>query len=274
MAESSSAYTASGWHYNQDGTFTNKETKGTEQLRNTNAAIGAAASALYAAPLFAPGTAGGYALGNAAGSMAIGTALEEGQRAVTGQSTGDIVSGKLQEYGVPTLIADMARPEYYINPTGAVAKSVWNAGSKTIKRTTPKRISNNSNFGAFGTTKTSEVAKDAFIDNPVALHMSRIENGGWDKLTKMHKDLGYDGRIYYDYANGWSADYLADSPRISVYMPEYNFGIPVNGKVNESPLAFYRALESKGGGMAKYSSGNVGVSKEVMERFGLLGDRQ
>ena len=243
MAENSSAYTASGWHYNQDGTFTNKETKGTEQLRNTNAAIGAAASALYAAPLFAPGTAGGYALGNAAGSMAIGTALEEGQRALTGQSTGDIVSGKLQEYGVPTLIADMARPEYFINPTGAVVKS-------TVKSVVPRRISNNSNFGAFGTAKTSEVAKDAFIDNPVALHMSRIENGGWDKLVKMHKDLGYDGRIYYDYVKGWSAPYLADSPRISVYSPEYNFGIPVNGGINASPRAFYNEAVKKGGGFA------------------------
>lgn len=117
-------------------------------------------------------------------------------------------------------------------------------GSKAVKRVIPRRISNNPSFGAFGNLKSTEVAKNAFIDNPVALHMIRIENGGWDKLTKMHKDLGYDGRTYYDYANGWSAPYLADSPRISVYSPEYNFGIPIkksDGKIvrNANPLAFY-----------------------------------
>lgn len=79
--------------------------------------------------------------------------------------------------------------------------------------------------------------------------MSRLENGGWDKLVKMHKDLGYKGKMYYDYANGWSAPYLADSPSISVYSPEYNYGIPMrmpNGRVepNPDPIAFRKYLES------------------------------
>ena len=180
--------------------------------------------------------------------MAIGSGLEMAERKVAGECAGDYISGKLKSAGVPSVLSDMARPEYFINPTGAVAKGVWNLGSIAVKRVIPRRISNNPSFGAFGNVKSTEVAKDAFIDNPVALHLSRIENGGWDKLTKMHKDLGYDGRTYYDYANGWSALYLADSLRISVYSPEYNFGIPItmpdgNIKPNPDPIAFRKYLE-------------------------------
>lgn len=271
-ADAPAVTAAAGWNRNKDGSWDQSKinSKGAKDLRKNLAILSASAYTpivIAGAPMIAPGTVGGTAIGNAAGSMAIGTALEEGQRAVTGKSTGDIISQKLQEWRVPTLIADMARPEYFVNPTGAVAKTALNASSKAI----PKRIT--SNVGSFGVIKPSEVAKDAFIDNPVALHMSRIENGGWDKLVKMHKDLGYEGKIYYDRANGWSAPYLAKSPNISVYSSEYNYGIPrkKSGQIeyvpNDSPIAFRKLLEQNQGGFAPFSKGYLGVSADLPPRL-------
>lgn len=73
------------------------------------------------ASYFAPGTVGGNILGHTAGSMAIGTALDEGQRYLFGQSAGDWLTNKaVNDWGVNQTVADMFfRPEYWVNPTGA-----------------------------------------------------------------------------------------------------------------------------------------------------------
>lgn len=76
MAENPAGYTAEGWKLKENGNFQNKPTKGSEQLRKVNGALGAAALAGYTFPIWAPGTVAGSAIGNAAGSMAIGTTLE------------------------------------------------------------------------------------------------------------------------------------------------------------------------------------------------------
>lgn len=135
-ADSPAVMTASGWSRNKDGSWSQTDSEGAQELRRNLAVLSGTAyipTAMATAPLIAPGTTGGAVIGNAAGSMAIGTALEEGQRAIAGQSTGDTVSGKLQQWGVPAIVADAARPEYYINPTGAAAKTAWNAGESAVK---------------------------------------------------------------------------------------------------------------------------------------------
>lgn len=115
----------------------------------TNAALGTAAfGATAAAPFLAPGTTGGTILGHTAGSMALGMGLEQGQRAITGKSAGDYISKFLSSRGVPQIVADAARPEYFLNPTGkytgqavnSIIKSAENFG----KRFTPEgfRIGN------------------------------------------------------------------------------------------------------------------------------------
>lgn len=124
----------------------------------------------------------------------------------------------------------MARPEYFINPTGAVAKGLWNTGKRGVqsatekiaKRIRPKRSSSQ----GFGTTNPKITAVYNPTVDPVFAHMSRLENGGWQKLKGMHKRFGYEGRSYYGwdpYEGGYEVDYLASSPSISVYSPEYNF---------------------------------------------------
>lgn len=135
-ADSPAVMTASGWSRNKDGSWSQTDSKGAQELRRNLAVLSGTAyipTAMATAPLIAPGTTGGAVIGNAAGSMAIGTALEEGQRAVTGQSAGDIISSRLQQAGVPSILADAARPEYYINPTGAAAKTAWNAGNRAVQ---------------------------------------------------------------------------------------------------------------------------------------------
>lgn len=135
-ADSPAVMTASGWSRNKDGSWSQTDSKGAQELRRNLAVLSGTAyipTAMATAPLIAPGTTGGAVIGNAAGSMAIGTALEEGQRAVTSQSAGDIISSRLQQAGVPSILADAARPEYYINPTGAAAKTAWNAGNRAVQ---------------------------------------------------------------------------------------------------------------------------------------------
>lgn len=138
-ADSPAVMTASGWSRNKDGSWSQTDSKGAQELRRNLAVLSGTAyipTAMATAPLIAPGTTGGAVIGNAAGSMAIGTALEEGQRAVTSQSAGDIISSRLQQAGVPSILADAARPEYYINPTGAAAKTAWNAGNRAVRSST------------------------------------------------------------------------------------------------------------------------------------------
>ena len=63
-----------------------------------------------------PGTVAGNFIGDAAGSMALGMGLEEGQRAAFGRSAGDIVYSQLRPY-IGEFGANMARPEYIISPS-------------------------------------------------------------------------------------------------------------------------------------------------------------
>ena len=80
-----------------------------------SAAAGLGASGLgYLGTL--PGTVAGRFIGDAAGSMALGMGLEEGQRAAFGRSAGDIVYNQLKPY-IGDFGANMARPEYIISPS-------------------------------------------------------------------------------------------------------------------------------------------------------------
>lgn len=133
MAENPAVMTASGYYKDDKGWHQNPETKGAKQLSKTLAITGAAGLAAYTFPLWAPGTAAGTAIGNAAGSMAIGSGLEMAERKIAGQSAGDYISRKLKSIGIPSVVSDMARPEYFINPTGAVARNVWNIGKNVVQ---------------------------------------------------------------------------------------------------------------------------------------------
>lgn len=224
-ADAPAVTTASGWNRNPDGSWDQSkvDSEGAKQLRRNLAAISATAYTpviLAAAPLAAPGTALGTSIGGGAGTMALGMALEEGQRAVAGQSTGDIISDKLQSYGVHPLMADMARPEYYINPTGAAAKAAWNAGESAVKGAkslVPKRRiqlpkghrlkdavvtrimledaikTNGLDFQEVGDVLRIPIGKDKFvmlIDNPKS-GLLKLQYQGKGIPTQIKEDLTY-----------------------------------------------------------------------------------
>lgn len=176
-ADSPAVMTASGWSRNKDGSWSyTTDSEGAQELRRNLAVLSGTAyipTAMATAPLIAPGTTGDAVIGNAAGSMAIGTALEEGQRAITGQSAGDIISSRLQQAGVPSILADAARPEYYINPTGA-AKATWNAGSKAVQKGTQYASKVKGRYNTAHTPLASEYEVERFIKSTMENDVSGL----------------------------------------------------------------------------------------------------
>ena len=79
-----------------------------------------------------PGTVAGRFIGDAAGSMALGMGLEEGQRAAFGRSAGDIVYNQLKPY-IGDFGANMARPEYIISPS-MVLKNTYTQATNNLGR--------------------------------------------------------------------------------------------------------------------------------------------
>lgn len=95
------------------------------------AAVGTGAAGLgYLSTL--PGTVAGNFIGDAAGSMALGMGLEEGQRAAFGRSAGDIVYSQLKPY-IGEFGANMARPEYIISPS-MVLKNTYTQVTNNLGR--------------------------------------------------------------------------------------------------------------------------------------------
>lgn len=148
------------------------------------------------------------------------------------------------------------------------AKSAYRAGKAVVQGTKSLLEKSKARFGSLGITKTSEIAKDAFIDNPVALHLSRIENGGWEKLQQIHKD------------NPYKENMLAKSPQIRSYSPELNFRMPRQPRhlgdntVYMSPAELYFDLQQGGGAMAYGHSGNIAGSEHLLALNGYKSPRQ
>lgn len=80
-----------------------------------------------------PGTVAGNFIGDAAGSMALGMGLEEGQRAAFGRSAGDIVYGQLKPY-IGEFSANMVRPEYIISPSMVLKNTYTQAANNLGKQ--------------------------------------------------------------------------------------------------------------------------------------------
>lgn len=109
------------------------------------AAAGGAAYALPAlASYIAPTTIGGNIVGDMAGGLALGTAMEEGQRAAFGQSAGDILYKQVKPYlgdsTVGDFVANMARPEYWVSPS-MLFKGSYNAAQNTLGKQFERNIS-------------------------------------------------------------------------------------------------------------------------------------
>lgn len=109
------------------------------------AAAGGAAYALPAlASYLAPGTVGGNFVGDMAGGLALGTAMEEGQRATFGQSAGDILYKQVKPYlgdsAVGDFVANMARPEYFVSPS-MLFKGTYNTAQNTLGKQFERNIS-------------------------------------------------------------------------------------------------------------------------------------
>lgn len=109
------------------------------------AAAGAGAYALPAlASYVAPGTVGGNLVGDMAGGLALGTAMEEGQRAAFGQSAGDILYKQVKPYlgdsALGEFTANMVRPEYWVSPS-MLFKGTYNAAQNTLGKQFEKNIS-------------------------------------------------------------------------------------------------------------------------------------
>lgn len=100
------------------------------------AAAGGAAYALPAVSAYiAPTTIGGNIVGDMAGGLALGTAMEEGQRAAFGQSAGDILYKQVNPYlgdsALGEFAANMVRPEYWVSPS-MLFKGTYNAAQNTL----------------------------------------------------------------------------------------------------------------------------------------------
>lgn len=100
------------------------------------AAAGGAAYTLPAISAYiAPTTIGGNIVGDMAGGLALGTAMEEGQRAAFGQSAGDILYKQVKPYlgdsAVGDFVANMARPEYFVSPS-MLFKGTYNVAQNTL----------------------------------------------------------------------------------------------------------------------------------------------
>lgn len=93
---------------------------------------GASAVGLGAAAPLASGTVAGNFIGDAAGSMALGMGLEEGQRAAFGRSAGDIIYSQLKPY-IGEFSANMARPEYILSPS-MVLKNTYTQATNNLGR--------------------------------------------------------------------------------------------------------------------------------------------
>lgn len=72
-------------------TITSEDLKKKQQVAHDNWLLGYAPFAAAAAPIFAPGTAGGYLVGNLAGAALGGTLVDEASRATTGNTWGQNV---------------------------------------------------------------------------------------------------------------------------------------------------------------------------------------
>lgn len=109
------------------------------------AAAGGAAYALPAISAYiAPTTIGGNIVGDMAGGLALGTAMEEGQRAAFGQSAGDILYKQAKPYlgnsTVGEFTANMVRPEYWVSPS-MLFKGTYNAAQNTLGKQFERNIS-------------------------------------------------------------------------------------------------------------------------------------
>lgn len=135
---------------------------------------GAAAAGLGAASLgylgTLPGTVAGNFIGDAAGSMALGMGLEEGQRAAFGRSAGDIVYSQLKPY-IGDFGANMARPEYIISP------------SMVLKNTYTQATNN------LGRQFADQTAKLASKPSKYAFDVQNFKNTTADFLDKTKQDL-------------------------------------------------------------------------------------
>lgn len=103
---------------------------------------GAAATGAYALPVMAsyiaPTTLGGNIVGDMAGGLALGTAMEEGQRTLFGESAGDILYNQVKPYlgnsAVGDFAANMARPEYIISPSMVLKNTYTQAANNLGKQ--------------------------------------------------------------------------------------------------------------------------------------------
>ena len=144
------------------------------------AAAGGAAYALPAISAYiAPTTIGGNIVGDMAGGLALGTAMEEGQRAAFGQSAGDILYKQVKPYlgdsALGEFAANMARPEYWVSPS-MLFKGTYNAAQNTLgKQFENTTMYPKTNGKVLNQESTHDIIEGAKIING---------NANIDKLTK------------------------------------------------------------------------------------------
>lgn len=207
VADQPAVTTAAGWQRDKNGNWNQGavSSEGAQRLRESLAAIGIVTTAGAAAPLIAPGTVAGSIIGATAGSMALGTVLEEGQRAIAGQSTGDIISKYLQQQGVHPMLADVARPEYYLMPTGVKLPFKYSPKASPIARERIGNATMSNDVGRFEVTpqeaeasellnkisKMSAKEQQRFFSrnmaNSVELMHKRGLTGGYDRIGTIQK---------------------------------------------------------------------------------------
>lgn len=143
------------------------------------AGAGAAATGAYSLPVMAsyiaPTTLGGNIVGDMAGGLALGTAMEEGQRTLFGESAGDILYNQVKPYlgnsAVGDFAANMARPEYWVSPS-MLFRGTYKAGQNTLGKQFERNIS---------MPKVEEPSKDI-------LKYSVVSPSRVDKIKKIASD--------------------------------------------------------------------------------------
>lgn len=164
-----------------------------------------------------PGTVAGNFIGDAAGSMALGMGLEEGQRAAFGRSAGDIVYSQLKPY-IGEFGANMARPEYIISPS-MVLKNTYTQATNNLGR-------------QFANQTTKLVRKSKASMRKVPDHAYNRAN----RITKIHNIARNNPTVFES-----EVEYMPNS-RLAKLADEYGFTPMYEGNIGKFNISYKQEI--------------------------------
>ena len=195
-----------------------------------------------------PGTVAGNFIGDAAGSMALGMSLEEGQRAAFGRSAGDIVYSQLKPY-IGEFGANMARPEYIISP------------SMVLKNTYTQAINN------LGRQFAQQTAKLVRKPSKMQASMRKVPDTAYNRearIAKLHDMARIVPDVFEREVEYMPNSRLAKAADDSGFTPMYEGNIgQFNVNYKQELLDRLKNFEVNIEGPNSYLSGGVDIDKPI-----------